>query len=55
MILIALTRFRKKATKEFLDEASKAIEGFAKDGVKILASYWTLGEYDSVYIYEPLT
>jgi uncharacterized protein with GYD domain len=52
MIFIVLSRWRKKPTKEMVDEANKLIEGAAKEGGKILGMYWTLGRWDTVTIAE---
>jgi len=53
MIFICLTKFRKKPTKEGgVGVADKAVSSLQKQGVKPVASYWTLGTYDSVYIFE---
>ena len=48
MIFISLAKFKKKPTKESVAESNKLFEQMAKEGVKILSIYWTLGRYDSV-------
>lgn len=50
MIFISLGRFRRKPTKEMTAGASNIIEQMAKEGVKVLGFYWTLGRYDTVVI-----
>ncbi|MFQ6025339.1 MAG: GYD domain-containing protein [Nitrosopumilaceae archaeon] len=50
MIFIALVKFRKKAEDAF--EAGKKILENLPPGIKIINTYWTLGEYDAVWIYE---
>jgi len=50
MIFIALIKFRKKARD--VAEFGKKIMQNLPEGVKILGSYWTLGRFDAVWIYE---
>lgn len=50
MIFIALIKFRKKA-KDVAEFGKKLMQNLP-DGVKILGSYWTLGRFDAVWIYE---
>lgn len=50
MIFIALIKFRKKA-KDVAEFGKKLMQNLP-EGVKILGSYWTLGRYDAVWIYE---
>jgi uncharacterized protein with GYD domain len=52
MIFIALTKFRRKPTKDSLAQASKLFEQMAKEGGKVLGQYWTLGRYDAITIIE---
>ena len=52
MIFIILNKLRKKPTKKTVAEVNKRREKWAKDGVKFLGSYWTLGSYDTVWIIE---
>lgn len=52
MIFISLSRFRKKPTKEMLDEMQKRMEKSKEQGTKFHGVYWTLGRYDAVAIYE---
>ncbi len=50
MIFIALIKFRKKA-KDVAEFGKKLMQNLP-EGVKMLGSYWTLGRYDAVWIYE---
>ncbi len=50
MIFITLIKFRKKASE--VVEVGKKIMKNLPPGVKIIGTYWTLGRYDSVWIYE---
>ncbi len=50
MIFIALIKFRKKA-KDVAEFGKKLMQNLP-EGVKILGSYWTLGRFDAVWIYE---
>jgi len=52
MIFISLSKFRKKLTKEMLAESKRIFEQAAKEGLKILGFYYTLGQYDTVLIGE---
>lgn len=56
MIFVSLARFRKKPTKEMTDDPSTQTEAvkkeMAKEGIKFLNWYWTLGRYDAVVIAE---
>jgi uncharacterized protein with GYD domain len=52
MIFISLGRFRKKPTRETSAEASRLMKEMAKEGVKFLGFYWTLGRYDTGVIVE---
>ena len=50
---IVLTKFRKKPTKEGGTVATdKAVSALQKQGVKLVGAYWTLGRYDSLFIFE---
>ncbi len=55
MIFINLGRFRKKPNKEEAGDTAKIIEEFNKKGIKVLNWYWTLGRYDTVFIFEAAT
>jgi len=50
MIFIALIKFRKKA-KDVAEFGKKLMQNLP-EGVKMLDSYWTLGRYDAIWIYE---
>jgi len=50
MIFITLLKFRKKASE--VVEVGKKIMQNLPPGVKIIGTYWTLGRYDSVWIFE---
>ena len=50
MIFITLIKFRKSA-KEVAEVGNKVLQN-PPPGVKIIGSYWTLGRFDSVWIYE---
>jgi uncharacterized protein with GYD domain len=52
MIFITLGRFRKKPSKEGIGTTDKLASEAQKRGVKLVGSYWTLGRYDSVFIWE---
>jgi uncharacterized protein with GYD domain len=50
MIFITLIKFRKKASE--VVEVGKKIMQNLPPSVKIIGTYWTLGRFDSVWIYE---
>ncbi len=50
MFFIALIKFKKKA-RDVVEVGKKVLQNLP-EGVKILSTYWTLGEYDAVWIYE---
>jgi len=50
MHFIALIKFKKKARD--VVEIGKSIMQNLPEGVKIIGTYWTLGKYDAVWIYE---
>jgi len=53
MLFITLVKFRKKPTKEMIAQNLSFLEMEAKkEGVKNIATYWTIGRYDSVVISE---
>jgi len=49
---VNLGKFRKKPSKETAGDATKIVEEFRKKGKKVLNWYWTLGSYDTVFIFE---
>jgi len=50
MFFIALIKFKKKA-RDVVEIGKKVMQNLP-EGVKIISTYWTLGEYDAVWIYE---
>jgi len=50
MIFITLIRFKKKARD--VSEVGKKIMQNLPSTVKIIGTYWTLGRYDAVWVYE---
>jgi len=52
LIFINLGRFRKKPDKESAGDTIKMVEEFKKRGINVLNWYWTLGRYDTVFIFE---
>jgi uncharacterized protein with GYD domain len=52
MIFIHLGKMRKKPDKEDVGDAAKLVAAFDKKGIKVLNWYWTLGRYDTVFIFE---
>ncbi len=52
MIFIHLGKMRKKPDKSTAGDANKMVEEFKKNGIKVLNWYWTLGRYDTVFIFE---
>jgi len=51
MIFISLGGFRNKPTKATV-KVSELMRGMAKEGIKFVGFYWTLGRYDTVVIME---
>jgi uncharacterized protein with GYD domain len=49
---VALVKFKKKVTKDFVAESVKKIEIETKEGIKWHSIYWTLGRYDAVGTFE---
>ena len=52
MIFVNLGKFRKKPDKATAGDATKMMEEFKKKGINVLNWYWTLGRYDTVFIFE---
>jgi uncharacterized protein with GYD domain len=50
MIFITLIRFKKKARD--VSEVGKKIMQNLPPTVKMIGTYWTLGRYDAVWVYE---
>jgi uncharacterized protein with GYD domain len=51
-IFITLAKFRERFTHSIVARSDRAFSKLEKDGVKILARYWTLGRYDAVVVTE---
>lgn len=43
---------KNKPDKETAGDATKIVEEFKKKGIHVLNWYWTLGRYDTVFIFE---
>jgi uncharacterized protein with GYD domain len=54
LIFITLAKLKQVPKKENADQATKAMEALAKQGIKMKV-YWTLGRYDVVAIFEAPT
>jgi uncharacterized protein with GYD domain len=52
MIFIMFLKFKQKPTKGVIARLDKGREALAKAGAKIIGTYWTLGRYDTVTIFE---
>lgn len=52
MIFINLGKMRKNPDKEAAGDTAKTVEEFKKKGINVLNWYWTLGRYDTVFIFE---
>jgi uncharacterized protein with GYD domain len=53
MRFISLVKWKKKITKESIAQNLKCIKyEAAKEGIKMIEIYWTLGRYDAVAIME---
>jgi uncharacterized protein with GYD domain len=52
MIFVNLGKFRKKPDKTTAGDTTKLMEEFGKKGIKVLNWYWTLGRFDTVFIFE---
>ena len=53
MRFISLVKWKKKITKESIAQNLKCIKyEAAKEGIKMIEIYWTLGRYDAVAIIE---
>jgi uncharacterized protein with GYD domain len=46
------SKIQNETTKETLDKSTKLFDLMAKDGIKFLGQYWTLGQYDIVSLAE---
>ncbi|HLE35233.1 MAG TPA: GYD domain-containing protein [Nitrososphaerales archaeon] len=50
MIFITLLRFKRKA-RDVVEVGKKIMQNLPPD-VKIIGTYWTLGRFDAVWVYE---
>ncbi len=50
MMFITLIRFKRRA-KDVVEVGKKIMQNLPP-GAKIMGSYWTLGRYDAVWVYE---
>ncbi len=55
MIFINLGKFRKKPDKASAGDTAMMEEEFKKRGITVLNWYWTLGQYDTVFIFEAVS
>lgn len=52
MLFIALAKFKTKLSREVVAQNLKDIETDTKGQIRYLNIYWTLGNYDTVVIFE---
>ena len=52
MLFITLCKWKVKRTKEMMARNTKQKHLWEKEGFKVLGWYWTLGQYDSVIIFD---
>ena len=52
MLFIALVKYKTKLSKEVVAQNLEDIEADTKGQVRYLGTYWTLGRYDTVVIFE---
>ena len=52
LIFISLGKMRKKPSKEMSMQATNVVDEIKKIGIKIIGWYWTLGRYDTAFIFE---
>ena len=52
MIFVSLGKMRRKPDKEMAGDATKIVAEFKEKGINVLNWYWTLGQYDVVFIFE---
>jgi len=52
MKFVTLCKWRKKPTKQMVDETNRLRDEATKEGLKVLSVDWTLGRYDMVVITE---
>lgn len=49
---IVLGKFKEKPTKKGVSKTNEFMKKLADEGVKFKHTYWTLGEYDTIGIFE---
>ena len=53
MIFVLLYKFRKKLTKEIMEQYSKVVQALMeKSGLRPIANYWVLARCDGIGIFE---
>jgi uncharacterized protein with GYD domain len=52
LIFISLIKDKERPTKETIAKANKLMEKMSKEGIKVHEAYWTLGRFDTVFIFE---
>jgi len=52
MLFIVLGKFKSKPTKEEVNATNEYVKNLVKEGVVFKAMYWTLGQYDTIGIFE---
>ena len=52
MIFVNLGKFRKKPDKGSAGDTIKMVEDFKNRGINVLNWYWTMGRYDTVFVFE---
>lgn len=52
MFFISLVKLKGKPTKETTARGDKIAKQLAKEGIRSISRYWTLGRYDAVLIFE---
>lgn len=52
MIFICLGRFKEKPTKEMIARGEERHKKMSAMGIRPISQYWTLGRFDSVWIFE---
>jgi len=52
LIFVSLGKMRNKPDKAMAGNATEKVAEFKKQGINILNWYWTLGQYDTVVVFE---
>jgi uncharacterized protein with GYD domain len=52
MIFVSLAKWRRKPSKQILDEVNRYWDHFKKENGRLLHAYWTFGRYDAVITLE---